>query len=378
MAVSAELIDLIGMIYDSVIDPTRWDATVAAMRRHLRMHNGVLAVNNMIRSDGYGSILVANGISDHYLAIAFKYPEETLELWGGPQRIAQLPLEEPVIQSQATDRRRWPDNAYWREFIGPQGIIDALAIGLARDRTMIANMTFGRHGDAGPISDREVDDLRVLAPHVRRATTIGGMLDRAILEAQTFAAALEASPAGVVLVDTEMRIVHANTAARLMLAAEDPVRSRGGMLAVTTEPLPGQLEAAVAAASTDSPHDRRGLGVPGRRADGTPVVLRVLPLARRSIRPGLEQRASAAVFIGDAPSAVQLPSDALALLYSLTPAEVRVMELIAAGQTLRDVGVALGKSVHTIRTHLNRVFDKTGAHRQADLVRLVSATTQQI
>jgi hypothetical protein len=40
----------------------------------------------------------------------------------------------------------------------------------------------------------------VLAPHVRRATTIGGMLDRAILEAETFAAALEASPPGVILV----------------------------------------------------------------------------------------------------------------------------------------------------------------------------------
>jgi DNA-binding CsgD family transcriptional regulator len=375
MTVSAKLIDLIGLIYDSVIDPGQWNGTLTAIRYQLRMHNGVLAVNNMSRSDGYGTILVADGISDSYLAIAFKYPDETLALWGGPQQVAMLPLEEPVLQSHATDPRSWRDNAYYREFIEPQGIIDALGIGLARDRTMIANMTFGRHRDAGPITESEVDDLRVLAPHVRRATIIGGMLDRAILEAQTFAAALEASPAGIILVDPGMRVVHANAVARQMLAAEDPAKSRSGVLTVTSEVLPGQLEAAVLAASTDAPHDRRGLGVPARREDGTPVLLRVLPLARRSVRSGLEQRATAAVFIGDAPSSLQLPGDALALLYSLTPAEVRVMELIAAGQTLREVGEALGKSVHTIRTHLNRVFDKTGAHRQADLVRLVSTTT---
>jgi hypothetical protein len=116
------LIELIGAVYDSVIDPSRWHGTVSAIRRHVRMHNGVLAVNNLIRGDGYGTIFVRDGFSDHYLSVAYKYPEETLALWGGPQRIATLPLEEPVIQSQVTDPDGWTKNAYYREFIRPRGL----------------------------------------------------------------------------------------------------------------------------------------------------------------------------------------------------------------------------------------------------------------
>ena len=46
---------------------------------------------------------------------------------------------------------------------------------------------------------------------------------------QSFAAALDASSAGVVLVDGGLRIVHANAAAQAMLAAGDPVRDSGGL-----------------------------------------------------------------------------------------------------------------------------------------------------
>jgi DNA-binding CsgD family transcriptional regulator/PAS domain-containing protein len=319
--------------------------------------------------------MVISNIPSAYRPAMAQYPEEVLQLWGGPAVVAGMPLEEPVIQSHMTDPADWAENAYFREFSIPQGIIDAVGVALARDSTLIATIVFGRHGSEGPIGEIEVEALRVLAPHVRRATTISGMLDNAMAREQTFAAALEASPVGIVLVDPQMHIVHANRIADEMLATEDPVRRRGGVLSLVAEVLPGLLESAVTAAANDDPEGRRGLGVPSRRRDGTPLVLRVLPLTRRSMRGGIEPRASAAIFIGEAPGALQLPGDALALIYSLTPAEVRVLELIAEGSSLAEVSDRLGKSSHTVRTHLNRVFDKTGVHRQADLVRLLSTIT---
>jgi DNA-binding CsgD family transcriptional regulator len=39
---------------------------------------------------------------------------------------------------------------------------------------------------------------------------------------------------------------------------------------------------------------------------------------------------------------------------------------------LPEVAAALGVAATTIKTHLNRLFDKTGACRQADLVKLVA------
>jgi DNA-binding CsgD family transcriptional regulator len=68
-----------------------------------------------------------------------------------------------------------------------------------------------------------------------------------------------------------------------------------------------------------------------------------------------------------------MPADALALLYDLTPAESRIFELIADGQALSDIAVVLGIAPSTVKTHLLRVFDKTGCSRQAELVKLAAS-----
>jgi DNA-binding CsgD family transcriptional regulator len=65
--------------------------------------------------------------------------------------------------------------------------------------------------------------------------------------------------------------------------------------------------------------------------------------------------------------------DALALLYDLTPAETRVFQLLAGGKTQAAVAAQLGIASSTVKTHLLKVFEKTGISRQAELVRLAAS-----
>lgn len=93
-------------------------------------------------------------------------------------------------------------------------------------------------------------------------------------------------------------------------------------LLLRDEFVPGQLLAAVAAASRDEASlGRRGIGIPCRLRDGTPGSINVMPLERRSLRMDIGIGATAAVFIGDASAPIQLPAGAMRLLYNLTPAE---------------------------------------------------------
>lgn len=57
-------------------------------------------------------------------------------------------------------------------------------------------------------------------------------------------------------------------------------------------------------------------------------------------------------------------------MFDLTAAEGRVLQAIAAGRTAEEVAEALQISVNTVRTHLHRIFSKTGFSTQASLVRL--------
>ncbi|WP_292578178.1 helix-turn-helix transcriptional regulator, partial [Mesorhizobium sp. 65-26] len=65
-----------------------------------------------------------------------------------------------------------------------------------------------------------------------------------------------------------------------------------------------------------------------------------------------------------------MPADALRLLYELTPAEQRVFELVVAGEPTARIAETLGVAPSTVRTHLLRVFEKTGQHTRGELVKL--------
>jgi DNA-binding CsgD family transcriptional regulator len=159
-----------------------------------------------------------------------------------------------------------------------------------------------------------------------------------------------------------------------MLAARDPVEARNGMLALRDRACHAALERAVHQAELDEVDlGPRGIGIPARRAQGEPCVIHVLPLQRGEMRRGLGPRAVAALFIAPAALPPRMPSDALAVLYDLTPSETRPFELITDGQTLDAIATTLGIARNTVRTHLQHLFEKTGCKRQADLVKLASS-----
>jgi DNA-binding NarL/FixJ family response regulator len=53
----------------------------------------------------------------------------------------------------------------------------------------------------------------------------------------------------------------------------------------------------------------------------------------------------------------------------LTPREAEVLRLIAAGQSNREIARALFVSEATIKTHVNRIFAKTGSRDRAQAIR---------
>jgi DNA-binding CsgD family transcriptional regulator len=61
----------------------------------------------------------------------------------------------------------------------------------------------------------------------------------------------------------------------------------------------------------------------------------------------------------------------IAEFYGLTPAELRVLFALVEFGGVSDIASALGVSPGTAKTHLRRLFAKTGTRRQVDLVKLV-------
>jgi DNA-binding CsgD family transcriptional regulator len=198
---------------------------------------------------------------------------------------------------------------------------------------------------------------------------ISRLLEQEKATANTFTDIVEGIAPGVILVETGMGIVYANRAAQRLLEQGEIVEVRGDRLVLRSPVANAVVADAVAeAARSEQDIERQSIDIPVRKPDGLPAVVQVLPMQRRQIALGVVQRPAAAVFIANAADPPRLPADALALLYDLTPAEARVFEFIVAGKTPADIAQELRVALPTVRTHLSRVFEKTGCSRQADLV----------
>jgi DNA-binding CsgD family transcriptional regulator len=57
----------------------------------------------------------------------------------------------------------------------------------------------------------------------------------------------------------------------------------------------------------------------------------------------------------------------VAAAYGLTPAETRLLESLLAGRNFAETATSLGIALTTAKTHLDRIFQKTGVRRQAEL-----------
>ena len=210
-----------------------------------------------------------------------------------------------------------------------------------------------------------------IAPHAHQMLLISKTADLKQSEASALADTLNGLAAGIFLVDAGRRIVHANTAGHDILRADDFLRSISGQLVARNAQANRTLDE-IFADNGGVAIGTRGIALPLTAHDGERYVMHMLPLTpatRTGI--GMAGKAVAALFVRKV-ALDRRCGELVARTFELTPAELRVLQTIVDVGGVPETSAALGIAESTVRTHLHRVFDKTGARRQADLVKLAA------
>jgi DNA-binding CsgD family transcriptional regulator/PAS domain-containing protein len=367
-----DLSDLIGRIYDCTLDPTRWDATLEEIRSQLRGAAVQLALTDLREP----RILLnkALGMDARMLALLSKhFPEVTQSI----ERIFDngFSRDEPMVASRHLSPDYRATSPWFQEAVYPFGLVDVAHLNIMRSPTRLSGLALGGQQSAGLFSDHDIDIMRLLIPHVRRAVTISNVLDVQAIEKARLAETLDSFRVGVVLANQDSHILHANRAAEEMLRDGKVLRDRGGVLRAEGGAASVEIRSAIKqAASNESGIGKTGLAVRLTDEDETPVVAHVLPLAGGEVRSRLEPAAVAAVFVNpkvdDAATA-----RAVAGVYGLTAAETRVLTRMLTGSTVAEAATDMGVAVTTARFHLDNIFAKTGVSRQSELIRLAAQIT---
>lgn len=294
------------------------------------------------------------------------------------QRGLSAPLNRWVPDVQLITEADMVRTPFYNDIVRPQGAHYSGFAGMPLDRHRAAVLNLGRRAGLEPLDHDHTSVLNALIPHVRRSLQVQSRLDVHQAQRDGAIAVLDHLSLGVVLVNSGGEVVHANRAASQVIDQGDGLGVRNRRLITARRSqmrtLDRLIEHAIATATGSSCAD--GVDAPGgaiavqRPSMLRPLVLLVAPL-RIETETQLGGRPAAVVFVSDPEAEQESPTEALTRLYGLTPAEARVVGNLLACETLSDVAERLGVSVATVRTHMRRIFEKTGTRRQAQLVELI-------
>jgi DNA-binding CsgD family transcriptional regulator len=166
---------------------------------------------------------------------------------------------------------------------------------------------------------------------------------------------------GVVMVDEDIRPIFANRAALALIDKGRRPLSRKATLH-RSDPIEGIRQAIAAFRGTYATVTCR-VGDP-------PLICTVASLPRFS----MNRRRHAILFVTD-PGQTRTTRLADVAGLGLTRAEAAFAVEFANGHSLQTCAARLGISVTTAKTHLQRIFVKTGACRQAELMRVILTST---
>jgi DNA-binding CsgD family transcriptional regulator/PAS domain-containing protein len=354
--------------YDAVLDSARWTGVLAKITDFVDgQAGGLLSKDSVSKS---GNAYHHFGVDPHYLALyAETYwrfdPMGALPFWDVGQ-VASIPDLVPYDEFR--------EGRFFREWVEPQGWIDAANTVLEKSVTSCAYLSIIRGKAHGMVDDEMRQRMALITPHVRRAVLIGRVIDLNQVQAASFADALDGINAGLFLVDANAHIIHANEAGHAILLMDDFLRMIDGRL-VASDPEVDQAlsESFSSARNGDGALGVKGIAVPLTDRDGKPYTAHVLTLTSGERRgAGRASTAVAALFVRKAALVIPSPPEVIAKSYRLTPTELRVLLSIVDVGGIPEVARALGISENTVRTHVDNLFEKTGATRQAELVKLVA------
>jgi DNA-binding CsgD family transcriptional regulator/PAS domain-containing protein len=361
---------VIGDVYDCVLEPLRWQNTLARIASLTQSASSSVIINDAF--DAKGGRIFEYGADQKYLRLYYER-YATADLRPPAEQVRGLGEVATLEMLCRGELPLAPD--FFNDFIKPQGFGDLIAIQLLRSGRRMGWLSTVRSGIQLRYRERERQLMKLLSPHLCQALTLSDVIDLTALTSNRLELTVDALSAGVFLTDREGRIIYMNKSAERQVNRGSALQIVNRRLTATDQKANAAMARAVAAkACTDAVAAPGGLALPD--GSGSGYVASVLPLdggARRELMAPF--RASAGVFVQDPLMAPRTDGEAFARLYGLTGAELKVLLALAPGRNVREAASALNVREPTIKTHLQRIYEKTGMSRQSELVRLLLSHT---
>lgn len=300
---------------------------------------------------------------------AFLYRELMPDAARFAARVASVPIGS-AYRDQILFGADFRDSRLWREWMAPQDMFGGMA-----SRVLDVDGSFwmfdvqrGRRQE--PFDAAEFALFERVAGVMRRVTLLHQQLGGVSIEREMARRALDELSLAVIIVDRAMQFAYANAAGDELLAdPAGPLGLRGGRLWARAASEQSGLKDLVVKAS-DLIGARGQMLLRTGDAEGRDLSLCVTPLSAAYALPG---RANDVMIVARWVEPAGGGLAAARQMFDLTEAEAKLALGLASGLSLMEVAQQQGIRMTTARTHLARVFWKTGTRQQSQVAALLRA-----
>lgn len=358
---------LLDRLYDADFSQPCFEPFMRELGQCLESH--VLALHSYERSSGLPSIINGVGIDAELTARAADTANDNIWFQRGAAALLATGMsdDEQLAAPHELHRTR-----FHADFLRVADLEHGMGLYLGQDGdndgSMVV-MTINRSGRFGCYSDEERALVKALLPRLRNAFSLHGRMRGLALADATYRGALDRLAQPVVLVSAQGRVMFANERAHGLEAEGSSLQQRQGRPAAVHPLDDARLQAALARVlSGDS--DGEPVSLPLHARDGTlTALLTICPTRDPVFDPWAHANVAAALFVRSLQP--RRLADDVRAAFGFTAAEFRLARALLQGLALDEAALRIGISKNTARTQLRGLFEKTGAHRQSELVALL-------
>jgi DNA-binding CsgD family transcriptional regulator len=366
-----ELDEVVALIYRATTEPEHWNAVMERVGRRIGASLAAVHVHAQAGDVEPATTVGAWGRRPPGLRDYESY-YATRNVW--VQHGAHLLKPGAIL----TGEEMCPDeillrSEFYLDFLRPLDVRYSIRAVLTSDPEPLSYFSAGRPHGSRPFGDAQRSILSAVTPHLMQAVRIQARLESIQAGRHAVSGALERIPLAVIFLDRRCRVVEMNSSARKLVEAGDGLRLERGVLVAFCTRAEVQLQQMIfGAAAVDSGRFlQHGGALSLPRPEGRhPLSAMVAPTGVTGIFPA-SRLARVVVLIEEPDRRTNAPFAAFTKAYGLSPAEAGLAARLVGGMSLRQAAEAIGIRDNTARSHLKRVFVKTGAQRQSDLVRRV-------
>jgi hypothetical protein len=164
----AEFSHVLDAIYDCAFDPGLWSAAICEVCRLTNCAAGTINVSDIELGTTYFH-RVWNRDLDFLVDGQSSHVAEVTALWCQMPNLMTRSLDDPMTGSRELRRA---NSGFFNKWVIRLGYSDTIQLLVMRRPDRIGTLELFRHTSAGEVSDQDLDVVRLLAPHIRRAVAI--------------------------------------------------------------------------------------------------------------------------------------------------------------------------------------------------------------